>query len=202
MVGRILLPPRTYPNPTVTGTPCDADGYDIEPGILPQDHSGSSQPNWFPFTSQAQFETADFLFKKAEMSQADTDILMRLWAATTSDGRAPFLNHQEMLTTIDAINLGDIRWQSFSAKYSGKVPPGNPPDWMLKEYTVYFRDSLSVVRSMISNPDFNGQFDYAPYREFEDGKRRWTDVMSGNWAWKQAVWFILVLMISTDSSHC
>ena len=40
---------------------------------------------------------------------------------------------------------------------------------------------------MIPNPEFKGQFDYAPYREFEDGTRRWTDVMSGNWAWKQAV---------------
>ena len=176
-----------HPDSTFTGTPCDADGYDIRPGAPPQDHPSDSQPNWFPFTSQVQFETADFLFKKAEMSQADVDTLMRLWAATTSDGCAPFLNHQEMLSTIDAIDLGDIPWQSFSAKYSGDIPPTNPPDWMLKEYTVYFRDPLSVIRSMISNPDFKNQFDYAPYREFEDGKRRWTDVMSGNWVWKQAV---------------
>ena len=88
------------------------------------------------------------------MSQGDTDTLMRLWAATTPDGHAPFLNHQEMVATIDAIKLGDIPWQAFSAKYSGEAPPTNPPDWMLKEYTVYFCDPLSVVRSMISNPDF------------------------------------------------
>ena len=128
------------------------------------------------------------------MSQANIDTLMRLWAATTPDGCTPFLNHQEMLTTIDAISLGDILWQSFSAKYSGEVPPTNPPDWMSKEYTVYFHDLLSVVRSMISNPDFRGQFNYAPYREFEDGKRRWTDVMSGNWVWDQAVRFSSILM--------
>lgn len=121
------------------------------------------------------------------MSQADIDTLMRLWATTTSDGLAPFQNHQEMLATIDAIKLGDIPWQTFSAKYCGEVPSNNPPDWMLKEYTVCFRDPLSVVRSMISNPDFKGQFDYAPYAEFEGGKRRWTDLMSGAWAWKQAV---------------
>ena len=129
------------------------------------------------------------------MSQADTDNLMRLWAATTPDGRAPFRNHQEMLATIDAIDLGDIPWQSFSAKYSGEIPPIDPPDWMLKEYTVHFRDPLSVIRSMISNPDFKNQFDYAPYREFEGGKRRWTDVMSGDWVWNQAVQFPSNLMI-------
>ena len=121
------------------------------------------------------------------MSQADIDTLMRLWAATTPDGCAPFRNHQDLLATVDAIELGDIPWQSFSAKYSKPVPLDNPPDWMLREYTVFFRDPLSVVRSMISNPDFKGQFDYAPYREFENGERRLTNLMSGNWAWRQAV---------------
>ena len=124
------------------------------------------------------------------MSQTDIDTLMRLWASTTSDGCAPFQNHQEMLATIDAINLRDIPWQSFSAQYSGTVPPGNAPDWMLHEYRVFFRDPLSVVRSMISNPDFKGQFDYAPYREFKGSQRRLVDLMSGNWAWKQAVCFV------------
>lgn len=187
MVSRTLFLLCAYPNHTITGTACDKDGYDIGPGTPPQDHTSNLQHDWSPFTSQVQFETADFLFKKAEMSQANIDTLMRLWAPTTSDGRPPFLNHQEMLTTIDAIDAGDVQWQSFLAKYHGNVPPTNPPDWMLKDYTVYFRDPLSVVRNIISNSDFKGQFDYAPYREFEDGKRRWTDVMSGNWAWKQAV---------------
>lgn len=121
------------------------------------------------------------------MSQANINILMELWASTTTDGEAPFRDHRDMLATIDAIDGGDTPWQSFTASYSAKKPPGNPPDWMLKEYTVFFRDPLAVVRSIISNPDFDGQFDYAPYMEFEDGKERWTDVMSGKWAWKQAV---------------
>ena len=198
MVGGTLRWRYTHSYPIVAGTPCDADGFDITPGTPPQNHSSGSQPNWFPFTSQAQFETADFLFKKVEMSQADINTLMRLWATASPDGRAPFLNHREMLSVIDAIDLADIPWQSFSARYSGITPPANPPDWMLKDYTVYFRDPLSVVRSMISNPDFKGQFDYAPYREFEDGMRRWTDVMSGNWAWRQAVWIIDILPVSTD----
>lgn len=115
---------------------------------------------------------------------------MRLWELTTPDGRAPFQNHEEMLATIDSIGFGDIPWQSFSAKYSGTPPTENPPDWMLHEYTAFFRDPLSVVRSMISNPDFKSQFDYAPYREFEGGQRRLMDLMSGNWAWNQAVCFL------------
>jgi len=123
------------------------------------------------------------------MSQANINILMDLWASATADGQAPFQDHREMLATIDAIDGGDTPWQSFTAGYSGTKPPENTPDWMLKEYTVFFRDPLAVVRNMISNPDFNGQFDYAPYMEFEDEKQRWTDTMSGKWVWKQAVGF-------------
>ena len=185
------------PNCRNTGTPCDADGYDLESDVAPSDHPSNSQGDWSPFTSQSQFETADFLFKKAEMSHADIDTLMRLWASTTSDGCAPFLNHQELLTKIDAIDVRDVPWQSFSAKYSGTPPPTDPPDWMLKEYTIYFRDPLAVVRNMISNPGFKHQFDYTPYREFEDGVRRWTDLMSGDWAWDHAVCLPSISMTRT-----
>jgi hypothetical protein len=125
------------------------------------------------------------------MSQGNVDILMSLWASTTRDGQAPFQDHRDMLATIDAIEGGDSRWQSFTASYSGTKPPQKIPDWMLKDYTVFFRDPLTAVRSIISNPDFNGQFDYAPYTEFEDEERRWSDLMSGKWAWKQAVRFCI-----------
>jgi hypothetical protein len=172
----------------LTGTPCDPDGYDLVRGAPPEAQSGETPPNWSPFDSQAQFETADFLFKKAEMSQGNVDILMELWASTmTGDGQAPFHDNWEMLTMIDAIEGGDTPWKSFTTNYSGTRPPGEAPDWMVKDYKVYFRDPLAVVRRIISNPDFNGQFDYAPYVEFEDNQRHWSDLMSGKWAWKQAV---------------
>jgi hypothetical protein len=44
-----------------------------------------------------------------------------------------------------------------------------------------------VVHEMLSNPDFKKEFDYAPYREYRGGKQRWSDFMSGNWSWRQAV---------------
>ena len=123
------------------------------------------------------------------MSQGNVDILMHLWASTNGDAQAPFQNHQEMLATIDAIDSCDAPWQSFTASYSGTKPSNSVPDWMLKDYTVFFRDPLAVVRRIISNPDFNGRFDYAPYIELEDEERRWSDLMSGKWAWNQAVSF-------------
>jgi hypothetical protein len=176
-------------NTSATGTPCDEEGYDLESATLPPLQTADGSPDWGPFNSQVQFETADFLFRKVEMSQRDVDTLMQLWASTTADRDAPFANHQEMLTAIDSIQQGDTPWNSFSAKYSGVRPPTMPPDWMVKEYTVYYRDPLTLIRNMIKNPAFNNQFDYAPYKEFEGESRRRSDVMSGDWAWKHSASF-------------
>ena len=129
----------------MTGTPCDQEGYDLENGTPPPSQMADGPSDWAPFNSQIQFETVDFLFKKAEMSHGDVDVLMRLWGSTMADRCAPFENHQEMLAAIDSIQDGDTPWHSFLAKYSGIHPPTNPPDWMVKEYTVYYRDPLTVI---------------------------------------------------------
>ena len=42
--------------------------------------------------------------------------------------------------------------------------------------------------SQLANPDFNGKIDYTPNQVFgPTGKQEWSNVMTGNWAWKQAV---------------
>ena len=194
---------NNIPDSTLTtGTPCDKEGYDLERGAPPPSPMAGDSSRWVPFNSQVEFETADFLFKKVEMSQKDTDVLMRLWASTTADHQAPFKNHQDMLAAIDSIEDGDVPWNSFTAKYSGTYPPTNPPDWMVKEYKVYYRNPLAVLRNMISNPSFNGQFDYSPYQEFEDGVRRWSDVMSADWVWEQAVGFQLPSAFRATDMNC
>jgi hypothetical protein len=41
---------------------------------------------------------------------------------------------------------------------------------------------------LLSNPDFDGEFDYVPYKEFEpNGDRRFQNFFSGDWVWSQAV---------------
>lgn len=68
---------------------------------------------------------------------------------------------------------------------------------MTDEHTTWFRDPLTVVKSILSNPDFAPDFDYGPYQEFVGEKRRWTNFMSGNWCWTQAVrinFFVYLLL--------
>jgi Plavaka transposase len=90
--------------------------------------------------------------------------------------------------TIDATPLGDVKWNNFSLSYNGEKPVSNTPAWMNSSYDIWFRDPLTLVQNLLSNPDFNNEFDYVPFQEHDlDGNHRFQDFMSGNWAWKQAV---------------
>ena len=72
------------------------------------------------------------------------------------------------------------------------------PSWMTAEYEVWHRNILQVLVNQMGNPDFaNGQ-DYAAKRIFKDGKRQYSDVMSGNFAWDQSV---SQTQFETSNSH-
>jgi len=171
-------------------TPTDEFGHGLPPDTSPNPRNAREKNDWYPFTSRIEFETAEFLFTCNQMPQAQVDMLMQLWAASMlpHNGRAPFTDHRDLHRVIDAIPLGDVPWQSIQVQYSGEIPETGAPSWMQKSYDVWFRDPNAVVENLLSNPDFNNHFDYAPYREFEpSGQRRWENMMSGNWAWNHAV---------------
>lgn len=182
----------------ILATPCDMDGVELDnPSVPPPPRDRNSNlMDYTPFAFRAEFELAEFLYKKAEMSAALVDQLMEILVAYFSryedEPEPPFKGQQDLLDRIDAITLGEVPWDSFTAKYTGPVPDTGPtPEWMTEEFEIHFRDIHALAREMISNPDFKDEFDFTPYQEFEDGKRRWSDFMSGNWCWRQAVsdWF-------------
>ncbi len=102
------------------------------------------------------------------MSQNEVNKLMELWAASflqaESDASAPFANSKEMLEIIDSVSQGDAPWTSFEIRYSGDIPD-NPPKWMTDSYEVCVRDVNVVVANLLKNTDFNGDFEYVPYKE-------------------------------------
>lgn len=121
------------------------------------------------------------------MPGSQIDDLMHIWAAQ-SGVPPPFSDHKDLYDTIDSTLVGDAPWESFSVSYSGERPDGEVPPWMDAEYDVWYRNPHTVLRNQLSNPDFEGEIDYSPVRVFDvNGKRQWQNVMSGNWAWKQAV---------------
>ncbi|KAF9231476.1 hypothetical protein BU15DRAFT_90902 [Melanogaster broomeanus] len=88
----------------------------------------------------------------------------------------PFCDCTEFETAEFLYQLGDIMWQSFEGKYTGKKPSTNPPPWMYTMYDVWFHDPCLSVHNILSNINYSVQGD----------DRRWNDFMSGNWVWDQA----------------
>lgn len=133
------------------------------------------------------------------MSAGDIDELMDIWAHSMEgqDIHGPFHSFKDMYAMIDATQCGDAPWKCFSTTYSGPVTE-NAPSWQLTSYDVWYRNPAVVIANLLENPDFDGQFDYAPYVELDkNGDRHWSDFMSGNFAWRHSVSFPLLLFIPT-----
>lgn len=179
------------------GTPCDARGNDLPKGTPPPPPSRESNlpppGDWTPYNNRAEFESADLLFTFQQMSAAGMDKLFNIWEATLApfDTPPPFTNSDDLYETIDSTPYGDIRWESFTVRYNlAKDAPSNeaPAAWKTAEYDGWFRDPRKLIRNILANRGFDGEFDYAPYQEYDyKGQHRFHDVFSGNWCWRQAV---------------
>ncbi|KAG1717759.1 hypothetical protein EDD22DRAFT_983820 [Suillus occidentalis] len=99
----------------------------------------------------------------------------------------PFTDHKDLHNVIDATQLGDVPWQSFSVQYTGERPEVVPP-WMDDEFEVWYRDPHAMAHNILANPTFKDEIDYTPFREYDtvEDTRCWKDFMSGDWAWQQA----------------
>lgn len=174
---------------TSPGRPCDEDGEIVANGIAPLPRSNPGPDDWDPFDDEVQFLTGDFLYRQEEMSAGNIDTLLDLWALNMAkyDDCGPFSCYEHMYSTIDEIEKGDAPWKSFTTSYAGELDR-NSPSWQLQDYEVWFRDPDVVIRNMLDNPDFNGQFDYVPYVDLDkSGQRSWNEFMSGNFSWRHAV---------------
>ncbi|KAH8978868.1 hypothetical protein EDB86DRAFT_3248737 [Lactarius hatsudake] len=182
-------------HPYLNGQPCDADGYDLPNGTPPSPEEPRDDDDFFPYSSRAEFELADFLFRRVQMAGAKISNLMDIWAAYQQIYEIdptygpPFSSAQDLYDTIDRTEIGAVAWQAFSVEFDGDITgPGNPiPPWKRKSYEVWFRDPLKVVEAQIANKDYALEVDYAPKQMLSRaGKCQYSDFMSGNWAWEQA----------------
>lgn len=185
----------------IIGHPCDEEGYNLPVGSPPPPAPNSERDgnDYTPYSSRAEFELADLLFREVQMSGKKINQLMDIWAAfprdenvdhphDADDAAPPFANSADLYNVIDSTQLGDVPWQAFSVTYDGEIPDGVPPTWMSNSHEVWYRDPLKVMENQIGNQDFGTDMDFAPKQVFDkNDKRQYTDFMSGNWAWEQAV---------------
>ena len=68
--------------------PCDFLGNYLPPGTLPPPNTlpgegGTAHNYWDPFHNRAQFEIADFLYRRNQMPGTQVDVLFDLWTASS-----------------------------------------------------------------------------------------------------------------------
>jgi hypothetical protein len=186
-----------------TGVLCDLDGYDIPPGAAPpHTHDKDPADNYSPFNSHSEFEFSEFLCGEEEMSASKIDKLLNILAALYPDENPPVADHKELYLIIDEIKEGNVMWNLFSVQYNGEIPKDQSRVPGIEQtYEVWFQNPLHVMENQLGNPDFKNKIDYAPKRIYKLGKWQWTDLMSGNWSWMQAVcfWFLLFASILTST---
>ncbi|KAJ7917317.1 hypothetical protein B0H13DRAFT_2443415 [Mycena leptocephala] len=181
------LPRATRYHPILNGKPCDKNGKFLPPGVQPPPPDHGPPDNFTPYVNAADFDLADLLYRRAQMSAGHIDELMQNWASRPGAEDPPFANHRDLYDTIDATETGNVPWKSFNVSWSGARTPGEEAPWKNEEFTVYFRDPRKVLQLQVANPDFKLEMDSAPKQVFGKGnKREYMDFMSGNWAWRQA----------------
>ncbi|KAF8806288.1 hypothetical protein BYT27DRAFT_7191619 [Phlegmacium glaucopus] len=183
--------PQRNIHPNINSQPCDEHGQFLPLGTAPlPHHNPSTNPSsltWDPFNDQLQFQVADFLYHKVEMSAGNINELMDIWSLSKSkEGDiSPFSSHEHLYATIDAIKHGDAPWKSFTISYVGDIGL-NVPSWQLDKYLVFGNPDI-VIGNMLANPDFDGEFDYVPFIELDKlGHQHWNEFLSGNFSWRHA----------------
>ncbi|KAJ7907795.1 hypothetical protein B0H13DRAFT_2332007 [Mycena leptocephala] len=182
---------RKIPHPKLTGLPCNRNGVTLPAGSPPDLNSqldGQVPGSWEPFESRAEFDFAHYHFVELQSSAAQIDKALDLWTVSVLQygDHAPWRNAKDLYDTIDAIQHGDMPWKVYQITYTGPRPPV-APKWMTETYELCTRDSRLVLQQQLATPEFKDKIDYSPYRQFAgNGQRVWSNLMSGDWAWKQA----------------
>ncbi|KAJ7602107.1 hypothetical protein B0H17DRAFT_1165319 [Mycena rosella] len=163
--------PEIKYHPTLNGRPCDKHGNFLPPGAPPPPRDHAPSTDFSPYAGREDFDLADLLYRRAQLSAGHIDELMQNWASRPGAGDPPFANHRDLYDTIDATEIGHIPWESFNVSWNGDPTAGEETPWKNEEYTIYFRDPCAVLQLQVSNPDFKYEMDLAPKRVF-DGEDR------------------------------
>ena len=194
--------------------PCHADGTFLQELPVRPTPGEGDQPvhDWTPFEDRLAFDWACYHYVTLESSAAQIEKGLDLWSATSfkhgSLTGAPWKTAKDMYETIDAVQIGELPFKTHRFYYEGPKP-STPPGWMEEAYNLDARDILAVVREQLATLVFKDQIDYVPYQEFNStGERIWSNLMSAQWAYQQAVcslcvvfWNTFLTPLSRMSSH-
>ena len=166
--------------------------WDLTP-LLPALPSQDDQclHDWTPFEDRLTFDWAYHHYVKVQLSAAKIAQGLDFWLAIAikhgSTAGVPWRNAKEMYEAIDSIKIGSLPFKTLAFRYTGPKP-SMPPPWMEQEYKLNTCNVVEVIQEQLATSDFTSQINYIPYKEFNNkGERVWSNLMSGHWAFMQAV---------------
>jgi len=160
---------------------------------------------WNPFEGRLWFDFAHHHFVRLQSLEKNMDISLDLLKAATIKGNGdikfPWLSMKQMYETIDQIQAGPAPFCSYWFKYNGPMLP-TPLKWMMQEYELYARDPRLVLQQQLATPEFSNKFDPIPYHRFNStGDRVFSNLMSSDWAWDQAVTYSILSLRRYMAEH-
>lgn len=170
--------------------------------IVPEDNNPVEEDSWHPFADRHDFDWADYHYVEVQSSEDTINRGLDLWMAeqiqvmqsTEGFTPPPWSSTKDLYKTIDAIEDGDVPFERVFFRYSGVIEE-NAPSWKTATYELCVRDVRAVVQQQMATPQFKEEFQTAPYRQYDrSGHRIYSNFMSGDWAWREAV--------STEYSLC
>ncbi|KAF6744017.1 hypothetical protein DFP72DRAFT_1036008 [Ephemerocybe angulata] len=183
-------------HPRLTGQIVDSRGRPLPEHTRPPGTNTEEENIWAPFSNRLEFDWAHYHYVELQSSKSVINKGLDLWAAakveatkSSSCDPLPWASADELYKTLDSIQGGVAPFETYQFKYNGPLPPPgqDAPSWMTDTFELCVRDVRHVLHSQISNPDFDGKWNTAPYREFDSKKERvWSNLMSGDWVWREA----------------
>jgi hypothetical protein len=176
--------------------PCNAEGKFLPEGAPPPPWEERADNDFGTFNDAAAFELADLLFRRDQMSGTHINDLFQIWAKTLSENQDPLCEQ----VAIDDLDLGGAPWSCFTVKYNGEIGEGDVTPWKHKNFEVWYRDPRTIMHNQLGNREYANELDFAS-KDVRDnnGKRRYSDFMSGDWSWRQSVCDIIInITLSRD----
>ncbi|KAF6763988.1 hypothetical protein DFP72DRAFT_873930 [Ephemerocybe angulata] len=188
--------PHKQVHSKLNGVPVNKDGIPL-PEYTKAPPAEELDPNnpWYPFEDRLGFDFAHHHLFEARSSKSKINKGLDFWRAAQIQAlqrvdkdasHIPWTSADHLFQTIDQIQQGNAPFTTVLFKYTGELPE-NPPSWMTETYELCVRDARQVIHNQLATTEFASQFNAAPYRQFlPNGERVWSNLMSGDWAWRQA----------------
>ncbi|KAJ7130254.1 hypothetical protein C8R44DRAFT_872081 [Mycena epipterygia] len=130
---------------------------------------------YYPFATSDEWQLASFL-NRSSLSVAETDEFLR--SQMVKKMGLSFRTTKDLRSRIEMLPKGP-QWQAEPWPSLGGFPVKEP-------LTLFYRDALECLESLLQNPLVQDHIDYTPFKLFttaEQTMRVYTEWLSGNTAW-------------------